>query len=548
MLRTLHIRDFVIVDQAEIQFSKGFTVFSGETGAGKSILIDALSLALGARADAAVLRDGAIRTDVSAVFEAPSSLVPWLQEHEFDPEDGLVLRRVVDNQGRSRAFINGTPATLGQLRELGEQLVDIHGQHAHQSLLKTSSQRDLLDAQGNHQALARQVQKAWQQWQAANGLLEAAQKNAATLQIERERLEWQLSEVDRLGLQPGEWENISNEHNRLAHAQALLEGATHALAALEDEQNSAEHALNAAANHIRQLLRHDTRLQGVYDAIESARIASTEAASDLHSYLNKFELDPAALASAEQRLSAIFDAARKFRVEPTELPALQTAWREQLANTQKAANIEVLAEQAQKAGQNYQDLAASLTKERQKTGKKLSLDVTQAMQSLAMKGGLFHIELLAGEPSAHGNESVEFMVAGHAGTRARPLAKVASGGELARISLALSVIASQAARVPTLIFDEVDTGVGGAVADVVGRLLRELGNRHQVLCVTHLPQVAARGMHHYEVRKSTAGNSTASAINALDTQGRVNEVARMLGGLKITETTRKHAQEMLLAD
>ncbi len=548
MLRTLHIRDFVIVDQAEIQFENGFTVFSGETGAGKSILIDALSLALGARADTTVVRDGAARTDISAVFEAPSNLVSWLQEHEFDPDDGLVLRRVVDSQGRSRAFINGTPATLGQLRELGEQLVDIHGQHAHQSLLKTSSQRDLLDAQGNHLALARQVQKAWQQWQAANGLLDAAQKNAHALQTERERLEWQLSELDRLGLQPGEWENIGNEHNRLAHAQALLEGATHALAALEDEQGSAEHALNAAANHIRQLLRHDTRLQGIHDAIESARIASTEAASDLHSYLDKFELDPAALASAEQRLSAIFDAARKFRVEPGELQALQVTWREQLANTQKAANVEALAEQAREAAQNYQELACSLTQARQATSKKLSLQVTEAMQSLAMKGGLFHIELVAGEPSAHGSESVEFMVAGHAGTRARPLAKVASGGELARISLALSVIASQAARVPTLIFDEVDTGVGGAVADVVGRLLRELGNRHQVLCVTHLPQVAARGMHHYEVRKSTADNRTASAINALDSQGRVNEVARMLGGLKITETTRKHAQEMLLAD
>ncbi|HUH59147.1 MAG TPA: DNA repair protein RecN [Candidimonas sp.] len=548
MLRTLHIRDFVIVDQAEIQFENGFTVFSGETGAGKSILIDALSLTLGARADAAVVRDGAVRTDISAVFEAPSDLVEWLQEHEFDPDDALVLRRVVDNQGRSRAFINGTPATLGQLRELGEHLVDIHGQHAHQSLLKTASQRDLLDAQGEHLSLARHVRKAWQQWQVAQGLLDAAQRNAATLQTERERLEWQLSELDRLGLQPGEWENISNEHNRLAHAQALLEGATHALAALEDEEGSAEHALNAAASHIRQLLRHDTRLQGIHDAIESARIASTEAASDLHSYLDKFELDPAALASAEQRLSAIFDAARKFRVEPAELPALQATWREQLANAQKATNIEALAQQADEARRSYQELASSLTKARQKTSKKLSLQVTEAMQSLAMKGGLFHIELLAGEPSAHGNETVEFMVAGHAGTRARPLAKVASGGELARISLALSVIASQAARVPTLIFDEVDTGVGGAVADVVGRLLRELGNRHQVLCVTHLPQVAARGMHHYEVRKATAGNSTASAINALDSQGRVNEVARMLGGLKITETTRKHAQEMLLAE
>lgn len=548
MLRTLHIRDFVIVDQAEILFETGFTVFSGETGAGKSILIDALSLTLGARGDTSVLREGAARTDISAVFDPPASLHPWLQERAFDTTDALVLRRVIDNQGRSRAFINGLPVTLGQLRELGEQLVDIHGQHAHQSLLKAASQRDLLDAQGGLLPLARQVQQAWQLWQQAEKTLVTARQNAAALATERERLEWQLSELDRLALQTGEWDTITNEHNRLAHAQALLDGTTQALAALSDDEGGAQHVLNNASHQIRQLLRHDTLLQGVYDTIESARIASSEAVSDLNSYLDKLELDPAGLAHAEQRLSAIFDMARKFKVEPAELPALHLSWKQQLADSQSAGDIQALEEQARAAAGQYQAAAAQLSQARIATSQKLTKQVTAAMQTLAMKGGVFDIRLTPGEPSAHGNENVEFLVAGHAGTRPKPLAKVASGGELARISLALSVIASQAARVPTLIFDEVDTGVGGAVAEVVGRLLRKLGERHQVLCVTHLPQVAARGSQHYEVKKSMTGSTTLSVIEALDESGRVNEVARMLGGLKITDTTRQHAREMLLAD
>ncbi|MDS1140804.1 DNA repair protein RecN [Pusillimonas sp. SM2304] len=545
MLRSLHIRDFVIVDQAEIPFETGFTVFSGETGAGKSILIDALSLALGARGDASVLRDGAARADISAVFEPPASLHAWLHEHEFDADDALILRRVIDTQGRSRAFVNGLPVTLGQLRELGEQLVDIHGQHAHQSLLKTASQRELLDTQGGHLALSRQVQQAWQHWQQAEKTLAAALANAATLQAEREQIEWQLAELERLGLQAGEWETLSSDHHRLAHAQALLDGATQALAALDDEQGAALQALNAAAHAVQQQLRHDTQLQGIYDAIESARISAAEAVSDLNSYLDKLELEPDRLAQAEQRLSAIFDAARKFKTEPEALPALQESLHEQLNASQAAADTEALAKRVDEAAAQYQDLAGQLSKARRKTSKKLSEQVTGAMQTLAMKGGRFDVGLSACPPSASGNETVEFLVAGHAGTTPKPLAKVASGGELARISLALSVIASQAARVPTLIFDEVDTGVGGAVAEVVGQLLRELGERHQVLCVTHLPQVAARGAHHYEVRKSTSSASTLSQIEPLSPEGRVNEVARMLGGLKITDTTRKHAREML---
>lgn len=547
MLRSLHIRDFVIVDQAEISFANGFTVFSGETGAGKSILIDALSLALGARGDASAIRDGAPRADISAVFEPPANLQTWLQKHEFTHDDDLILRRVIDAQGRSRSFINGLPVTLSQLRELGEQLVDIHGQHAHQSLLKAASQRELLDTQGGHLPLARQVQQTWQQWQQAERSLTAAQANAVALQAEREQLQWQVAELEQLGLQENEWEALSTDHNRLAHAQALLDGATQTLAALDsdNEQGSAMQALNTAAHAIGPQLRHDNQLQGIYDAIESARISVAEAVSDLNSYLDKLELEPERLAQAEQRLSTLFEAARKFKTEPGDLPALLQSLTQQLDSSQAAADTDALAQQRDAAAEQYQSQAQLLGKARQKASKKLSQQVTDAMQGLAMQGGSFKVSLSACPPGSGGNETIEFLVAGHAGTTPKPLAKVASGGELARISLALSVIASQAARVPTLIFDEVDTGVGGAVAEVVGKLLRELGDRHQVLCVTHLPQVAARGAHHYEVKKSSTSTGTLSQIDALSTEERVNEIARMLGGLKITDTTRQHAREML---
>lgn len=545
MLRLLHVRDFVIVDEAEISFSPGFTVFSGETGAGKSILIDALSLVLGARGDTGLLRAGAERAEISAVFSPPAPLRAWLAERDFDPQDDLVLRRIIDAQGRSKAYVNGVPANLGMLRELGGQLVDIHGQHAHQGLLMAASQRNMLDQQGGLTGLSRETSEAWQAWQKALRALGAAQQNAHAIQQERERLQWQLDELEALSLKEGEWDLISNEQSRLAHGQALLEGATRALGLLEDESASALQALNGAARQIQQLLRHDSGLQSVFDALESARISASEAVSDLHSYLDRLEPDPEALARAERRVGELFEAARKFQVEPDELPALRERLAGELADSEAATDLEALQAQVDAAGQAYHDIAGRLSKERRRAAKRLGRDVTAAMQELAMQGGAFDVALEACQASAHGKENVEFMVAGHAGTPLRPLAKVASGGELARLSLALSVIASQAAQVPTLIFDEVDTGIGGAVAEVVGRLLRQLGERHQVLCVTHLPQVAARGAHHFEVRKSSADGNTQSDIRLLDAHGRIDEVARMLGGMTITDTTRKHASEML---
>lgn len=548
MLLTLHVRDFVIVQNTELQFEPGFTVFSGETGAGKSILIDALALALGGRADTGLIRAGAQRADITAVFSTPPGLTGWLTEQALDPTDELILRRTVDSQGRSRAFINGQTVPLTHLRSVAEHVIDIHGQHAHQSLLKAASQRELLDTQGNHLELASRVNWAWRQWQQLREQRERAEHNSQALAQERERLAWQLGDLDRLAMTPGEWETLSNHHSRLAHAQALLEGCTLAMNLLDtDDAPCARQSLNAAHQHLQKLVSHDDTLRGILDTLESARIAVAETVSDLAGYLDRVDLDPESLAHAEQRLSAIFETARKYKIEPQELPGFHETLRQQLHALQSGSDTEALRKNEEKARAHYQELAAQLSQARQQTAALLSKKVTQAMQSLAMAGGRFEISVLEQAAGPHGTDAVEFLVAGHPGTPPRPLAKVASGGELARISLALSVIASQAARVPTLIFDEVDTGIGGGVAEVVGRLLKELGQRHQVLCVTHLPQVAACGDHHFRVAKQQADNETVSSITALSENDRVQEVARMLGGLEITRTTLDHAREMLTA-
>ena len=544
MLRALHINDFVIVDHTEVEFGPGFTVFSGETGAGKSILIDALAMSLGERADPSVIREGAARADVSAVFDVPESLVDWLAERDLDT-DSLVLRRLIDSQGRSRGFINGVPATLTQLRELGEQLVDIHGQHAHQSLLKAESQRDLLDGHGDHAAMRRAVGDAWKTWRELARRLEAVERDAESLTQERERLQWQSDELGRLSLGEGEWDELQSEHTRLAHAQSLIDGASQTIAALEEDDDAAHTRLAAASQRIAQLAHHDTALTPISEALESARIALQEAVSDLNHYLARLEVDPQRLSIVESRLQAVFETARKFRLQPDELVERHNTLLEQLDTLKEAEDVQALRARVQAARTTYDDTAATLGKARRKAAGSLSKAVTEAMQTLAMSGGKFDVAIQNGEAGPSGTDAIEFRVAGHAGTTPRSLAKVASGGELARISLALSVIASRAARVPTLIFDEVDTGVGGAVAEVVGRLLRELGNFHQVLCVTHLPQVAARGNVHLKVGKRQEGASTISNVNLLDRTGRVDEVARMLGGIEITPTTRKHAREML---
>ncbi|KQN79528.1 DNA repair protein RecN [Duganella sp. Leaf61] len=546
MLRTLSIRDFVIVDSIELEFSAGFTVFTGETGAGKSILIDALTLALGGRGDASVVREGAAKADITADFAPSAQAAEWLQTHEFAVEEGgALLRRVIDNAGRSKAYINGVAATAAQLRELGDLLVDIHGQHAHQSLMKADAQRALLDGQAG--ADTRAVAAAYKTWRAVAKQLEEFETNAANVLYERERLEWQVNELEKLAVKPGEWAEVTNEQSRLSHAASLLEGAQEALTVLsEAEEHPIISQLSSLNQKLGKLAAVDSGMQVVVDLIEPARIQLQEAVYAINDYLDRVDLDPERLRSVESRMEAIHSAARKFRVTEEELPDEHTRQAERLAQLADASDIEGLRKQEQKLKNAYLDVAKKLSTVRARTGRQLADAVTKAMQELSMTGGRFDIALNPCEPGVHGVEQVEFLVAGHAGVAARPLAKVASGGELARISLAISVITSKAATTPTLIFDEVDSGIGGAVAEVVGRLLRRLGQERQVLCVTHLPQVASQGGQHFQVAKRTLANGkTASRIDVLDSGARVEEVARMLGGLEITATTRQHARELL---
>lgn len=548
MLRTLSIRDFVIVDAIELEFAPGFSVFTGETGAGKSILIDALALALGGRGDASVVREGASKADISADFggQAVADVVAWLQEHEFADDDGSVLlRRVIDNAGRSKAYINGIAATATQLRELGELLVDIHGQHAHQSLLKADAQRQLLDGQAGLLEQARLVAGAYKTWKALARQREEYERNARNVLQERERLDWQVSELEKLAVKPGEWHEVSNEYSRLSHAASLIDGAQEALAAISESESPMLSQLSSLTQKLSKLTDVDAGLKPVLEVLEPARIQLQEAVYALNNYLDRVELDPGRLRQVEQRMESIHSTARKFRVDPDDLPqeyARLAQERQQLAD---ASDLEALRVQEGKLQAVYLGAAQTLSKGRARAAQALSDDVTAAMQDLSMSGGRFSIALTAAEPAAYGLEQVEFLVAGHAGVAPRPLAKVASGGELARIALAISVIASSSTATPTLIFDEVDSGIGGAVAEVVGRLLKRLGQDRQVLCVTHLPQVASQGNQHFQVSKRNEGGKTVSQIQALDRKSRVEEIARMLGGLEITATTRKHARELL---
>ncbi len=554
MLRTLAIRDFVIVDAIELDLSAGFTVFTGETGAGKSILIDALTLALGGRADASVVREGAAKADISAEFAGESGaaanpqLAAWLEENAFESEDGvLMLRRVIDNGGRSKAFINGVTATVAQLRELGELLVDIHGQHAHQSLMKADAQRQLLDAQAGLQEDVKAVSAAYRSWRALAKQREEFERDAKNVLMERERLEWQVGELEKLAARPGEWAEVSNEHSRLSHAAALIDGAQLALQML-DENDSAPilSQVTSIEQKLSKLADIDDKLKPVLEALEPARIQLQEAVYALHDYLTRIELDPERLRSVEARMEALHSASRKFHVMPDDLPQEFLSLSERLKQLADATDLDAMREQEAKLFDAYKALATKLGKARAKAAKSLSAAVTAAMQDLSMAGGRFEIALHAAEPAAHGLEQVEFLVAGHAGTTPRSLAKVASGGELARIALAISVIASSATATPTLIFDEVDSGIGGGVAEVVGRLLKKLGQDRQVLCVTHLPQVASQATQHFQVSKGTiADGRTVSRIVPLGSTERVEEIARMLGGLEITATTRKHARELL---
>jgi DNA repair protein RecN (Recombination protein N) len=549
MLRSLSIRDFVIVDRLELEFAPGYTVLTGETGAGKSILVDALALVLGARAEAIVVRGGAERAEVSAEFDlgGRADIGRWLEESDLAGDDeAFLVRRVIDASGRSRGFINGRAATAAQLREAGEFLVDIHGQHEHQSLLRAAAQRELLDGYGGLLDGAARVATLYRAWQQKRETRIAFETNAAAFAAEREQLEWQVKELETLKFSTEEWPELTVEHSRLAHAASLIEAAQGAVDALAEGDGASLAQVNAVVARLENLVEHDPKLREILDALESARIQLQEAAHALRRYGERLELDPQRLREVEGRLDAIHAAARKHRVQPEALPAKLEAAKSRLQELSEGGDVEALQKLEEEAHAACVAEARKLSGARKKAARKLSDQVTEAMQQLAMQGGTFEVALAAApEVTAHGLESVEFLVAAHKGMAPQPLAKVASGGELSRLSLAVQTVASQVAQVPTLIFDEVDAGIGGRVAEIVGKMLKQLGGRHQVMCITHLPQVAASADQQWQVTKGTANGKVLSKVTVLDKEQRVEEIARMLGGVKITETTRKHAAEML---
>jgi DNA repair protein RecN (Recombination protein N) len=553
MLRSLQIRDFVIVEQLELDFGSGFGALTGETGAGKSILLDALGLAMGARADSSVVRSGRTRAEISADFDLPregepaSGLAAWLDEQGFDADEGaLVLRRVVEAGGRSRSWINGAVATLAQLREIGDWLCDIHGQHAHHALLRPDAQRALLDAHAGLQAQAAAVGDAYRAWQNAIKGLRAAEAHSEAMQRERELLEWQVSELRALAFDPDEWGELNAEHNRLAHAAGLMSAAEEGVEALGEGDQAIASQLDRLAARLAELAAVDAQLLPVQELLAGAGIAAGEALHELRRYRERLELDPQRLAEVERRIGEITDAARKYRVQPEALAGLLEDCEGRLARLLDAADPVALAQREAACHDAFLALAAPLSAARRTAADKLSGEITRAMQELAMSGGRFEIALLPlADGGAHGLEGVEFQVAANPSQPLRGMAKVASGGELSRIGLAIQVITSRAAATPTLIFDEVDVGIGGGVAEIVGRMLRELGVERQVLCVTHLPQVAAQANWQWSISKIRQGEETLSQVCELDEPARIEEIARMLGGVEITERTRAHAAEML---
>ncbi|MDR0380262.1 MAG: DNA repair protein RecN [Candidatus Accumulibacter sp.] len=553
MLQRLTIRNFVLVDRLELEFMTGFGTLTGETGTGKSILVDALAFVLGERADAGLVRAGSERAEVSAEFalddaSTASAITSWLREQDIDSDDDglLLLRRVLDANGRSRAYLNGSPATVHQLREISERLVDIHGQHAHQSLLRTEAQRQLLDTHARLDGLVEQVAEAWRCSREAGSRLESARTGAEALAEERERLAWQTRELETLGLSVEEWQGLDVEHQRLSHAASLVEGARFSLVALAEDEVSCQTRLDAASARLSDLAEFDPALSEIVTLLHSAEAELGEAISALRRYADHLELDPGRLGEVERRIEAVLACARKYRARPEALPELLTEWQKRLSALGEAADLAALEARADEARRHYEALARKLSAARARAAKQLGAEVSRVMQQLALSGGRFEIVLIpVREGGAFGLEQVEFRIAGLAGNESRSLAKVASGGELSRISLAIQVVTSQAARVPTLVFDEVDVGIGGGVAEVVGRLLRELGKERQVLCVTHLPQVAARANWQWQVSKIAREGEVSSRVVALDESGRIEEVARMLGGVEITAITRQHAREML---
>jgi len=543
-LRAMGLRDFVIVRSLDLEFQSGLSVLTGETGAGKSILIDALQLALGERADANVVREGAARCEISAEFDATPPVQQWLQAAGFEASDSLLLKRTVDAQGKSRAWINGSAATATQLREVSEWLVDIHGQHAWQSLTRPDAVRGLLDAYSGIDTKA--LTHHWQDWRASQQALEQAVQAQHNLSQERERLEWQISELDKLNPMPDEWESLNADHTRLSHAQNLLDAAQKALRELDSDEQGALGQLSKAQNLLLEQAQVEPEFDNLADVLASSLAQASDAAHSLQSWLRRTDLDPQRLQSLDERVGLWMSLARRFKRQPNDLAALLQSWRSELKRLELASDLAALEKAQETAGLAYLTEAKRVSQARGRGAPKLAKAITQAMQGLGMQGGRFEVALnKLAQAQASGLEEVVFLVAGHAGSTPRPVGKVASGGELSRIALAIAVTTSALGQAQTLIFDEVDSGVGGAVAETVGRLMQQLGADRQVLAVTHLPQVAACANQHLVVAKNTDGQHARSNVTPVVDDARVQEIARMLGGEKQTPTTLAHAREML---
>jgi len=551
MLTHILIRDFAIIDTLELELKPGMTVLTGETGAGKSILVDALGLAMGDRADAGVVRHGAERAEMSAEFDLQDAkdAAAWLEENDLAEDGQCILRRVVGKDGRSRAQINGRSVPLQSLKDIGEMLLDIHGQHEHQSLMRASAQMALLDGYGDHGELLGRVAGLHKDWKTAHDRLTALRTAAGDRDSRIGLLRHQVSELSALALKPGEVQAVDAEHKRLANGGKLLEAAQASLDSLyEAEEGSAHQQVSRALVTLDALSELEPKFADVCRALADAQAQLSDAADGLRAYLADLDMDPKRLEWLENRLASIHDLARKHHVEPETLPDRFEALKTELMTLENSdVALQDLEAELKRLEGAYRKAAEELHARRAKTAADLGKRVTAVMQELGMAGGKFSVEVAADQDrfTAKGMDSIEFLVSANKGQPEKPLAKVASGGELSRISLAIQVIAAQANAIPTMIFDEVDSGIGGGVAEIVGRQLRALAASRQVLCVTHLPQVASQTHQHLRVAKATKGQATTTHIEPLDKKSQVEELARMLGGVEITETTRKHAREMI---
>ena len=543
-LKSISLRDFVIVREMDLDLSDGFTVLTGETGAGKSILIDALQLTLGARADVGVVREGAARCEISAEFDSPPNLAEWLEQAGFEADEYLLLRRTIDAQGKSRAWINGCAATATQLKVVADHLVDIHGQHAWQSLTRPDAVRGLLDSYAEITTEALSLR--WSQWRTAQKTLAQAQGAQDSLLRERERLAWQIDELGKLTPGADEWTELNAQHGRLSNAQALREAVQAAVDALQESDDSATSLLGRAIFSLQNQEHIEPEFTGPLEVLNAALAQMEDVVHSLNGYARHTELEPRRLADLDERLALWVGLARRYKRPPAELPELLASWQAELQKLDEASDLEQLEKLANQARLAYLEEAHQISNVRNRTAPRLAKAITQAMQGLGMQGGKFEVTLTPlAQPAQHGLEQAEFLVAGHSGSTPRPVGKVASGGELSRIALAIAVTTSQLGQAQTLIFDEVDSGVGGAVAETVGRLMKQLGKDRQVMAVTHLPQVAACADHHLVVAKRTEGGRTLSTVDHVHGELQVAEIARMLGGEKLSGTTLAHAKEML---